>query len=95
MTNVRQADSAYPPVAIYQIAALVAALLIAGIVALSAFGPFKVQLPLAGDPGVNPAVLDAGRQWELQRRAMSGEVAPVIRSGDDWEQQRRDQLPIR
>ncbi len=95
MTNVRQADRAFPPVAIYQIVALVAALLVAGIVALSAFGPFNVQLPQAGDPGVSPSVLEAGRQWELQRMAMSGDLAPVIRTGDEWEKQRRDQSPIR
>ena len=95
MTNVRQADRALAPVAIYQIAALAAALLVAGIVALSAFGPFNVQLPAAGDPGVTPSVLEAGRQWELQRRAMMGEFASLIRSGDEWEKQRRDQSPLR
>lgn len=95
MTTVRQADRAYPPVAMHQVVALVAALLVAGIVALTAFGPLNIQLPVADGLGATPSVLESGRQWELERRAQSGDIVPVIQSGDDWEQQRRDQSPIR
>jgi hypothetical protein len=94
MTTVRHAGRAYPPVAIHQVVAFAAALLVAGIVALAALGPLNLQLPSADGPGVRPAVLEAARQWEIQRKAESGYVDPVIRSGQEWEQQRRQQSPI-
>jgi len=95
MTTVRHADRAFPPVAIHQVLAFVAAVLVAGIVALTAFGPLNIQLPVTDGLGATPSVLESGRQWELERRAQSGDIVPVIRSGDDWEMQRRDQSPIR
>ncbi|MBA2634063.1 MAG: hypothetical protein H0U86_13870 [Chloroflexi bacterium] len=94
MSQVRQAAGAFPPVAIHYIAAVAAALLIAGIVALSAFGFLNVQLPPVDDRGVSPTVLEAGREWEIQRRAQSGYIEPVIQSSDDWEEQRRQQSPF-
>ena len=93
MTHARQAAGGFPTVATHHIAAVAAALLMAGIVALSAFGPLNIQLPPVDGPGVNPSVLEAGRRWELERRAQSGDILPVIRSGDDWENQRRQQSP--
>ena len=95
MTHVRQAAGGFPTVATHHIAAVAAALLVAGIVAISAFGPLNIQLPLANDPGVNPTVLEAGRRWEIERRAQSGDIEPVIQSGDDWERQRRQQYPFK
>jgi hypothetical protein len=94
MTHARQAAGGFPTVAIHHIAAVAAAVLVAGIVALSAFGPFNVQLPVVDGPGVSPSVLEAGRRWELERRAQSGDLEPVLRSGDDWEKQRRQQYPF-
>ena len=95
MTHARQAAGGLPTVAINHIAAIAAALLVAGIVALSAFGPLNVQAPFADDPGVNPSVLEAGQRWEIERRAQSGDIEPVIRSGDEWERQRRLQNPFK
>jgi len=94
MSHLRQAAGAFPPVAIHYIAAVAAALLVAGVVALSAFGPLNVQMPPVDDRGVSPLALEAGREWEIQRRAQSGYMEPVIQSGDAWEEQRRQQSPF-
>ena len=91
MAHARQADRAFPQAANYIVAAMAAAILVTAIVAIAAFGLFRVQAPDLDGLGVNQAVLDSGAQWELERRAQSGYVDPVLESGDDWERQRDQQ----
>ena len=41
------------------------------------------------EPATNPAVLESGVQWELQRRQQSGDVDPLTEAQREWERQRR------
>jgi hypothetical protein len=92
MAHARQADRAYPQFTINPIVAAVAAVLVTGIIAFAAVDPLGLQRPSVGAPGsVNPAVLEAGRQWELERKAQGGYIDPVLESGRDWELQRKQQ----
>ncbi len=91
MAHARQADRAFPQAAIYLLAALAAATLVMVIVLAGALGPFAVRTPATDGIQVDPVVIEAGRQWELQRKAQSGYVDPVIQAGRDWEQQRKQQ----
>ena len=91
MAHARQADRALPQAASYLIAAMAAAILVTAIVAISAFGLFRVQAPDFEGLQVDQAVLDSGAQWELERRAQSGYVDSVVESGDEWERQRDQQ----
>ena len=91
MAQARQADRAYPQAAMYPVFAVAAALLVTAIIAFSALGVLRIQLPTIGGVHTNQAVLDSGADWELQRRAQGGYVDPVIQSGNDWERERRQQ----
>ena len=91
MAHARQADRALPQAAMYFIAAVAAAILVTAIVAFAAFGLLGAQAPGVDRLQVDPAVLDAGAQWELERRAQSGYGDPVLESGDEWERQRDQQ----
>jgi hypothetical protein len=91
MAHARQADRAFPQAAIYLFAALAAATLVMVIVLAGALGPLGVRTPTTDGIQVDPAVIEAGQQWELQRKAQSGYVDPVIQAGRDWEKQRKQQ----
>lgn len=91
MAQARQADRAYPQAVMYPVVAVAAALLVTAIIAFSALGVLRIQLPAIGGVHTNQAVLDSGADWELQRRAQGGYVDPVIQSGNDWERERRQQ----
>ena len=91
MAQARQADRAYPQAAMHPVFAVAAALLVTAIIAFSALGVLRIQLPAIGGVHTNQAVLDSGADWELQRRAQGGYVDPVIQSGNDWERERRQQ----
>ena len=91
MAHAHQADRAIPQAAIYLFAALAAATLVMVIVLAGALGPFSVRAPATDRIQIDPAVIESGRQWELQRKAQSGYVDPVIQAGRDWEQQRKQQ----
>ena len=91
MAHARQADRAFPQAAIYLLAALAAATLVMVIVLAGTLGPLGVRAPTTDAIQVDPAVIEAGRQWELQRKAQSGYVDPVIQAGRDWEKQRKQQ----
>lgn len=89
MAHARHAERAFPQVGAY--ITIVAALLVSGTLALFAFEPLKLQGPTAEVPPLTPALVEAGQQWELQRKAEMGYVDPIIDSGRDWEEQRRQQ----
>ena len=89
MAHAQQAERAFPQSAITLVAAALVAVLLAGIVALS--NPFGLRAPVSDRIQVDPAVVEAGRQWELQRKQQSGYVDPVIEAGREWERQRKQQ----
>lgn len=91
MAQARQADRAFPPTAIYLAAAALAAVVLTAVISIGMLDLFGGQSSSGGGTGVSPAVLESGRQWELQRKAQSGYVDPVLQSGRDWEKQRRQQ----
>lgn len=91
MAHVRQADGAFPPFAVSRLATLLLALILVAVVAATAFGALGLRLPGAGSIQIDPAVIDAGRDWELMRRQQGGWVDPVIEAGRDWEIQRKQQ----
>lgn len=93
MAQARPAERAFPQAPNYPLAAVgavLAAILIAATLAFAAIDPFGPQGPTVDSP-VNPAVLDSGAQWELQRRLQSGDVDPLTEAQREWERQRRQQ----
>lgn len=90
MAQARQADWAMPQVAIF------AAILVAAIITAAMLATGTLNLP-GMQPGtqprgeVSPALIQAGRDWELQRKQQSGWVDPVIEAGREWERQRKQQ----
>jgi hypothetical protein len=91
MAHAQQAERAFPQTAISIAAAALAVILLAGIVAFSTMNPFGVLAPAGDRIQIDPAVIESGRQWELQRKQQSGYVDPVIESGRQWELQRKQQ----
>ena len=89
MAQATQAGRAIPQAPSYPLAAvgaILAAILVAGTIAFAAINPFggpSVQ------PAINATVLEAGGQWELQRRQQSGDVDPLTEAQREWERQRR------
>jgi hypothetical protein len=89
MTHARHADPAVPLTAIYFLAAALAAVVLITVVAVTTLEPFGFGARGEDLPGVSPAVVDSGIQWELERRQQYGYVDPVVESGDQWERERR------
>lgn len=90
MAHAQPAERPFANVPASFVPAAVLAVVLAAIVAIAALGPFGLFSP--GDRIViDPAVIEAGRQWELQRKQQSGWVDPVIESGREWERQRKQQ----
>lgn len=91
MAQVRRADRAISQAAIYFAAAVIAAIVLTAMVATGTANIFGVgSSPVAPD-GANPALLQAGHDWEVQRRQQMGEVDPLVKYGQEWERQRRQQ----
>jgi hypothetical protein len=90
MAHAQRAERASSQTAITLAAAAFLAVLLAGIVALSALDPFGFPAPANGFR-VTPAVAESGQQWEVQRMQQTGYVDSVTVTGDDWERQRRQQ----
>lgn len=90
MAQARQADRALPQTAIF--AAILVAAALAG--AMLATGTLNLPATHSGAPdrgGVSPALIQAERDWELQRRQQSGWMDPVVEAGREWERQRKQQ----
>ena len=92
MAHARRAEPAYyPQSAIYFVTAAVAAVLLTIIAAFAGFDPFGIRTSVDQRITTNPAVVESGRQWELQRLQQGGYVDPVMESGRKWELQRLQQ----
>lgn len=89
MTHALPSQRPLPAVATRPIAAAVVAAILTGILVLGALGLFDAPMPARDPSPVNPSVIEAGRQWELERRQVSGHVDPAIASGTQWELERR------
>ena len=89
MAQATQAGRAIPQAPNYPLAAVgavLAAILVAATIAFAAINPFGGP---SVDPAINPAVLESGAQWELQRRQQSGDLDPLTEAQREWERQRR------
>jgi hypothetical protein len=91
MAHARQVDRGIPQATIAVLAGIAAAIVVAGVLAFTAFDALDLQRPPVIAPEAKPALIEAGRAWELQRHAETGYVDPDVRSGRDWEQERRQQ----
>jgi hypothetical protein len=91
MAHAQLAERPFPQAAIISTIAFVAAAVLAGAIALVAFDPLGLQAPPAERRAYSPALVEAGRLWELQRKAELGDVDPLVDYGRDWERQRRQQ----
>jgi len=86
----RQAERGFPQTAMTISLAAVASVMLA-ISAFVALDPMGLRAPVASGYHPRPAVMESGRQWEIQRRQQLGYGNPVLDSGRDWEEQRRQQ----
>jgi hypothetical protein len=75
----------FPTYTITRVAAVIAALVAAGIIALAAFQVLGLQRPTFMPPSVNPLVLEAEARWELQHRLVSGDLDPQREAEREWE----------
>lgn len=95
MADVRSAERYQPRPAIPSIQAAVLAVIVTALVVIGTFSLVRAVGGLGDGVTVSPAVLESGRQWELQRRQQSGEIDWVLESGREWERQRKQQSPFR
>jgi hypothetical protein len=91
MAQTRQAERGIPQSAFYLAAAVVAAIVLSAMVATGSLNLFEARAPIVDRGGVNPAVIQAEREWERQRHQQSGYVDPLIKAGQEWERQRQQQ----
>jgi hypothetical protein len=91
MAQARRADRAISQAAIYSAAALISAIVLTAMVGTGTLNIFGVGSSSVAPDGANPALLQAGHDWEVQRRQQMGEVDPLVKYGQDWERQRRQQ----
>jgi hypothetical protein len=91
MAHAQRAERAFSQTAISLAAAAVLAVVLTGIVAFSTLNLFGIAAPTGERFQAAPAVIESGRQWELERRQQMGDVDPVTVTGDYWERQRRQQ----
>jgi hypothetical protein len=92
MAHARRADQRLPQSAIYAIVVVATTFMLVVIVALPALD-LRFQWPLARTVQTDPVVMEAARQWELERLQQSGWVDPVVESGREWERQRKQLSP--
>jgi hypothetical protein len=88
MTQARQAVRSFPVAVIYLTAALVAAIILSAMLATGAPSLFSTQAPGMELAPVNPALIEAGHEWERRHRQLVGDVDPLVRAGQEWERQR-------
>ncbi len=78
--------------------ALVAAVVIAVAILLVMLVPSRVSPPTTGSgeqiSPANPALIEAGREWQRQRELEGGFTDPLTQAARDWEQQRKQQSPF-
>jgi hypothetical protein len=91
MTDVRSAERYQPRPMIPSIQAAVLAVIVTVLAVFGSFSLVRAMGGLGDGVTVSPAVLELGRQWELQRRQQSGWIDPVLESGREWERQRKQQ----
>ena len=92
MTYAGQAErgfSRFPTYPISRVAAVIAALVAAGILALVAIQLLGLQQPFNVPPSVHPLVLEAEGRWELQHKLASGDLDLQRQAEREWESQRR------
>lgn len=91
MAQATQAGRTIPQAPSYPlgaVGAILAAILVAGTLAFAAIDPFGLRGPSV-EAVINPALRDAGAQWELQRRQQVGDIDPLTEAQREWERQRR------
>ena len=91
MAQARRADRTISQAAIYFDAALITAIVLTVMVATGTLNIFTAGSSSVAPDGANPALLQAGHEWEVQRRQQMGEVDPLVKYGQEWERQRRQQ----
>lgn len=92
MTYARRAERgipSFPTYTVSRVAAVIAALVAAGILALMAIQVLGLQRPMFTPPSVQPLVLEAEGRWELQQKLVSGDLDPQRQAEREWERQRR------
>jgi hypothetical protein len=83
--QVARRASRFPTYTITRVAAVVAALVAAGILAIVAIQVLGLQRPTFTPPSVNPLVLLAEARWELQHQLVSGDLDPQQEAEREWE----------
>ena len=91
MAHARAAERGFPQSATYIILTVLAAVMLAGIAAFATLDPFGLRAPAINEVSTTPAVIESGRQWELQRLQQGGIANPVLDSGRQWELERLQQ----
>jgi hypothetical protein len=94
MAHARVAERGFPYSAAYLILAVLAAVMIAAVAAFVTLDPFGLRAPAVVEIHTTPAVMESGRQWELQRLQQGGYVDPVFDSGRQWELERQQQSGV-
>jgi hypothetical protein len=84
-----QAERTVPRVPSFSLPGPIMALVAAGIIAILSIGILGLPRPAA--PAANPFVVASAHQWEVERLAQLGYLAPDVRSAREWEKQRRQQ----
>ncbi|HEX2765692.1 MAG TPA: hypothetical protein VHR55_03515 [Candidatus Limnocylindria bacterium] len=92
MTYARRAVRTHPPLSLPRMRAAIVALAVLATVVVGALGPLGLRIPAPDVIRIDPAVIEAGRDWEIMRREQSGWVDPVIVAGREWERQRKQQM---
>jgi len=79
------------------VVAVVAAVAIAATILFGMLNPGRLS-PATTQQGqesqVNPALVEAGREWQRQREQQGGFTDPLTQAGLEWEQQRKQQSPF-
>jgi hypothetical protein len=88
MTQARQAVRSFPVAVIYLAAAVIAAIVLSAMLVTGAPSLFSTQAPSSELAPVNPALIEAGHEWERRHRLLTGDVDPLVRAGQEWEHQR-------
>ena len=90
MTQVRRLTAAIVPQWMVAGAAAAVATLALGLAV--SFGAIRLPAaPAVLDRAVDPAVIEAGRDWQVQREQQGGFADPVTEAGREWQRQREQQ----
>ena len=97
MTQLQQAPGRTFVTAPYIVAMVAAAVIVATII-LGMLLPGRAFLPSGQEQDangqVNPALVQAEREWQRQREQQGGYSAPLIQAEQEWERQRKQQSPF-